>query len=67
VAAEDVPLMFEPFRRLEATRTRGVGGSGLGLTLVRAIARTHGARLDVVPEPDGGLDVRVGLPAAVSG
>jgi signal transduction histidine kinase len=40
--------VFEPFVRLEASRSAATGGAGLGLTLARSIAREHGG--DVVLE-----------------
>lgn len=39
--------MFEPFNRAEASRSRATGGSGLGLTIARAIARSHGGDITV--------------------
>ncbi len=41
----EITAMFEPFARLESSRNQATGGSGLGLTLARAIAEQHGAQL----------------------
>ena len=58
VPADQVDRLFEPFQRL--TRTAGrAGHSGLGLSIVRAIATAHGAVAIAVPRPDGGLVVTV--------
>jgi signal transduction histidine kinase len=55
--------LFEPFRRGGAHRT-GVGVSpGLGLSIVDAIAAAHGAELQAVARPEGGLAVEVRYPA----
>jgi signal transduction histidine kinase len=64
VPAADLDRLVEPFQR---AGTQRVGdGHGLGLAIVRAIARAHGAELAPVPRPDGGLDVRVSFPASPS-
>ena len=44
----------EPFVRLEASRNRETGGSGLGLTLARSAAQAHGGRLELENRPEGG-------------
>ncbi|HEY2190814.1 MAG TPA: HAMP domain-containing sensor histidine kinase [Actinomycetospora sp.] len=56
-----VPDLFEPFRR---GADRVGTGSGLGLSIVRAVVRSHGGSVDAEPVPGGGLSVRVVLPAA---
>ncbi|MEU7583577.1 ATP-binding protein [Streptomyces sp. NPDC041068] len=60
IPADTVPLLFEPFRRLnERTHARGEG-AGLGLSIVAAIARAHGADVCAEANSDGGgLTVRV--------
>jgi signal transduction histidine kinase len=64
VAPEDVARLFEPFRKAGADRTRSNDGSGLGLSIVRAVVDAHGASIVVEPRSDGGLQVEVALPAS---
>jgi signal transduction histidine kinase len=52
--------LTEPFERGGRTGTRG---SGLGLSIVRAVAEAHGGCLSLMPRREGGLSVRVVLPA----
>lgn len=56
---EDV---FKPFFRLDASRNPKTGGTGLGLTIARDIARSHGGDLSLDDAPLGGLRARVSLP-----
>jgi signal transduction histidine kinase len=61
----EVETLFLPFRRLMAERASPERGFGLGLSIVRAVARAHGGVASAVPrDPDegGGLDVTVTLP-----
>ncbi|GAB2873475.1 sensor histidine kinase [Lentzea nigeriaca] len=60
VPAEAVPGLFEPFRRLR-DRT-GTAGSGLGLSIVRSVARAHQGSVKARPNGGGGLVVQVNLP-----
>lgn len=63
VAPADVPGLFEPFRRGGQERT-GARGSGLGLSIVRAVCHAHGGTVKAVAQPGGGLEVTVTLPSA---
>ena len=55
---------FERFWRSEASRSRQTGGSGLGLSVVRAIADAHGGQAHAANRPDGGALLEVRLPAS---
>jgi signal transduction histidine kinase len=59
----DVPGLFEPFRRGGWERT-GSRGSGLGLSIVRAVCDAHGGTVSAVAMEGGGLEVTVSLPGA---
>ncbi|MBO0655449.1 HAMP domain-containing histidine kinase [Streptomyces triculaminicus] len=63
VPAYEVDNIFEPFRRLRTERTRSDKGVGLGLSIVRSVARAHGGRITAEPREGGGLVMRVVLPA----
>jgi len=56
--------LSQPFRRLEADRVGTDQGSGLGLSIVAAVAEAHGGRLDLQARPGGGLRACIELPAA---
>ncbi|MFG2001550.1 sensor histidine kinase [Spirillospora sp. NPDC048911] len=62
LAQDDLAELTQPFRRLGADRTGSDRGSGLGLSIVDAIAEVHGGTLDLHALPDGGLRVTVTLP-----
>ncbi|MEU4493035.1 ATP-binding protein [Streptomyces sp. NPDC023998] len=62
ISAHEIPVLFEPFRRL-TDRVGSARGSGLGLSIVRAVAQAHGGSVNAVPGPAGGLSVHVALPA----
>ncbi|WP_347113100.1 ATP-binding protein [Leclercia sp. S52] len=53
--------IFTPFVREEVSRSRHSGGSGLGLSIARAICEAHGGRLEVEKHEKGGLVFRVSL------
>ncbi|MFD8527444.1 ATP-binding protein [Streptosporangium canum] len=61
---EQVDSLVRPFQRLSADRTHSGTGSGLGLSIVAAIAAAHGGTLDLQARPEGGLRVAISLPAA---
>jgi signal transduction histidine kinase len=62
----EIERVFEPFRRLESSRSRETGGIGLGLAVVRAVARSHGGDVVLRNRPDGGLRARVTLPLSLA-
>ncbi|WP_433509154.1 sensor histidine kinase [Nonomuraea sp. CA-143628] len=66
LAQEDVDRLARPFERLGADRTGSENGSGLGLSIVAAIAAAHGGRLDLLARPQGGLGVSIALPAGAT-
>ncbi len=53
---------FRPFHRLDDGRSQNVAGTGLGLTLARDFARSHGGDIRLEESPLGGLRVRLRLP-----
>ncbi|MEV6157609.1 HAMP domain-containing sensor histidine kinase [Nonomuraea sp. NPDC052129] len=59
---EQVARLAQPFERLGTDRTGSGDGSGLGLSIVAAIATAHGGGLEPRARPDGGLRVTVSLP-----
>jgi signal transduction histidine kinase len=57
--------VFERFVRLDASRDRGSGGSGLGLSIVQEVVRGHGGTVEVGDSPLGGARLVVSLPVRV--
>ncbi|QOI55672.1 sensor histidine kinase [Rouxiella badensis] len=57
-----IPLMFERFTRAETSRARHFGGSGLGLSIARAICESHGGRIMAQNAENGGLKVVIQFP-----
>ena len=55
---------FQRFYRADPSRSRGRGGSGLGLSIVQAIVESHGGRVALDTVPGEGATVRVELPLA---
>jgi signal transduction histidine kinase len=64
IAPEHLPRVTERFYRVDESRERGHGGTGLGLALCRAIAAAHGGSLSLASEVGRGTTVRVLIPRA---
>jgi two-component system OmpR family sensor kinase len=62
IAPAELDRVFEPFFRSEPSRNRETGGIGLGLAVVRSVARAHGGDVILQNRPEGGLRARVELP-----
>ncbi|MDQ3938676.1 MAG: ATP-binding protein, partial [Chloroflexota bacterium] len=56
VPATEIERLFEPFHRLGADRLGQSTGWGLGLSIVRAVARAHDGSVSAVARPEGGLE-----------
>ncbi|MGR6917795.1 sensor histidine kinase [[Actinomadura] parvosata] len=66
VPAYEVEDLFEPFSRMQGERVRSSQGSGLGLSIVRAIVSAHGGTVTARARSGGGLRVEVRLPHAAA-
>jgi signal transduction histidine kinase len=62
IQASEVDRLFQPFQRRGADRVGQTGGHGLGLAIVTAIARIHGAAVIAAPGAEGGLTIKVTFP-----
>jgi signal transduction histidine kinase len=58
----DLRRVFEPFYRLEQSRSRETGGTGLGLAIALSVAQAHGGQILLVNRPEGGLRAILSLP-----
>ena len=59
---EDIAHVFDRFYRAEKSRSRGTGGSGLGLSIANAVIRAHRGKIDIQSVPDKGTRVVITLP-----
>ena len=64
IAPADVARAVEPFTRLEGSRNRNTGGTGLGLTIAKRTVEAEGGTLDLTTRPGGGLRAEIRLPRA---
>lgn len=62
ILPDQIDAVFSPFHRLESSRSRETGGSGLGLTVARSLIRSHGGDVGLQNRPGGGLRAMVRLP-----
>lgn len=59
IAKEELPYIFEPFYRVNRSRSRKMGGSGLGLSIVREIVKRHGGEVRVTSKENEGTEISV--------
>ncbi len=62
IPKDELERVFEPFRRLEASRNRSTGGVGLGLTIARQSVAEQGGTLTLANRATGGLAATITLP-----
>lgn len=58
----ELERVFEPFHRLEGSRSKETGGTGLGLSIAKQIAEIHGGSLSLRNREEGGLEATLALP-----
>jgi signal transduction histidine kinase len=63
IPAEEQPLIFERFYRVDRSRTRKTGGSGLGLTIAKRLVEAHGGTIKVESQPGQGSTFTFTVPA----
>jgi signal transduction histidine kinase len=63
IAADELARVFQPFYRVEASRSRETGGIGLGLAIALSLIQANGGQLTLSNRPGGGLRACVVLPA----
>ena len=63
IPAQELPLLFEPFYRVDKSRSKETGGYGLGLSLCRTIFEMHGGTATLTSDDRDGTVVTLWLPA----
>ena len=63
IPSDDIGHIFERFYRADKSRTRTVGGYGLGLSIAYGIAQSHGGKINVTSNASAGTTFEVILPA----
>ncbi|MGB9439292.1 MAG: HAMP domain-containing sensor histidine kinase [Desulfobacterales bacterium] len=62
IPSDELPFIFEPFYRVDKSRSKRTGGYGLGLSLCKTIMEAHGGRIEVDSKPDVGTCVSLFFP-----
>jgi len=66
IAPDQLEAVFQPFHRLEASRSPATGGFGLGLAIVRELVRANGWQVRLSARPGGGLQAWLEIPVQVN-
>jgi signal transduction histidine kinase len=66
IPEDELVRVFQPFYRVEGSRSRETGGIGLGLAIALSVVQAHGGELTLSNRPGGGLRAGVGLPVRLS-
>ena len=66
IPEDQLDKVFDPFVRLEESRSLKTGGHGLGLSIARTIIQSHGGDVTLSNRPEGGLRARVRLPSGLA-
>ncbi len=67
IPAEDLSRIFEPFYRIDPSRSRASGGTGMGLAVVKLLVQVHGGSVRAENRPSGGSRFIVHLPVSPAG
>jgi signal transduction histidine kinase len=62
IPAQDLPLIFERFYRVDKSRSRTTGGSGLGLTIAKRLVEAHGGKIEATSQPGKGSTFTFTIP-----
>ena len=62
IPPEELPLIFERFYRVDKSRARATGGSGLGLTIARRLVEAHGGKIEASSQPGRGSSFTFTIP-----
>ena len=64
IPADQRQAVFQPFHRLETSRSKSTGGSGLGLAIVQQLCDAHGWQIQLLPGEAGGTEARLQITTA---
>src|SRR6202030_3076074 len=62
IPVQELPYIFERFRRSDPSRARSTGGFGLGLAICKALVGAYGGRIEAINRPERGTAIRVSFP-----
>jgi len=62
IPVEELTFIFEPFYRVDKSRSKDTGGYGLGLSLCKTIMEAHGGKIEITSQPGEGTTVSLFFP-----